>query len=462
MALPCAAIVGRPNVGKSTLFNALVGRRVAIVEPTRGVTRDRVSAVVERETTFELVDTGGMGVTDVDGLSADVERQIQIALEQADVVVLMADVRDGMLPEDKAIAERLRQMGKPVVVVVNKVESPRDESGVAEFFGLGLGEPVAVAALHRKGCGELLDRIEAAFPPDLIGHAEPVDMKLAIVGRRNVGKSTLVNSIAGEDRVIVSEVAGTTRDAVDVVFEKDGKTFVAIDTAGVRKRRKISTSIEFYSFVRSQQSITRADVVLLMLDVTADVAEMDKRLASEIGEQLKPCVIVVNKWDLAKGKITTGDYADYLQEALPVLSYAPVSFMTAKTGRRVMPTLEVAQQLFKQAHQRATTAEVNRALGEAVRRRSPRPRFGRIAKFLYGTQVGVAPPTIVIFCNDTDLVDAPYRRYLANAMRQRLDFPEIPVRLYLRGRNRSDEGADEAEADGARQQAPRRRRRGGI
>jgi len=434
-SLPCAAIVGRPNVGKSTLFNALVGRRVAIVEATPGVTRDRIVATVERgDAAFELIDTGGIGMVDSDGLTAHVERQIQIALEQADVVVFLVDSRDGVLPDDKAIATRLREMAKPVLLVATKVESARTEATVGEFSALGLGPAHAVSAVHRRGIAELLDAIVAAFPPGLARPIVPADMKLAIVGRRNVGKSTLVNAIAGEERMIVSEVPGTTRDAVDVRFEKDGKTFIAIDTAGVRKERQIKTSIEFYSLVRARESIVRADVVFLMLDVTDDIVEMDKRLGNEIAEHLKPCVIVVNKWDLAKGKITTGEYADYLQKVLHVLDYAPVTFMTAKTGRRVMPTLELAQQLFKQAHQRASTSEVNRALTQAVEARSPRPKGSRIAKFYYGTQVGVAPPTIVLFVNDPPLLPAAYRRYLANAMRRRLPFPEIPIRIHLRGR----------------------------
>jgi GTP-binding protein len=261
-------------------------------------------------------------------------------------------------------------------------------------------------------------------------------MKLAIVGRRNVGKSTFVNAMTGEQRMIVSEVAGTTRDAVDVRFEKDGKTFIAIDTAGVRKKRRVSNAIEFYSFVRAKKSIERADVVLFLLDVSAKIVDMDRRLAREIADQLKPCVIVGNKWDLAKGQIQTGDYADYLEAQMPVLGYAPITFMTAKAGRRVMPTIELAQQLYKQAHQRAPTAMVNRALTEAVRKRSPKPGKKRIAKFFYGTQVSVAPPTIVIFVNDPDLVPPAYRRYLANAMRERLNFPEVPVKLLFRARSK--------------------------
>ena len=437
MNLPTAAIVGRPNVGKSTLFNALLGRRVAIVEPTRGVTRDRVAATLTHEgVTLELLDTGGIGVADADGLSAHVERQIEIALAEADVVVMVADVRDGPLPDDKAIAGRLRELGKPLVLVVSKVESPAHEAAVVEFHELGLGEPLPLSALHRRGLPKLLDAIVAGFPPGLAVQAPEVAMKLAIVGRRNVGKSTLVNAIAGEERVIVSEVPGTTRDAVDVHFEKDSKTFVVIDTAGVRKPGKIDSPIEFYGLVRARRSIQRADVVLLMLDATSDIVQLDKRLAREVAQQVKPCVIVVNKWDLARGRITTGDYVAYLQSALPVLDYAPISFISAKLGKRVIPTIELAQQLFKQANRRATTSQVNRALEEAVRLRSPKPRKGKIAKIFYGTQTGVAPPTFLVFVNDPDLLNEPYRRYLANALRRRLPFPEVPIRLEFRPRPR--------------------------
>jgi GTP-binding protein len=438
MPIPCVAIVGRPNVGKSTLFNTLAGRRVAIVEPTRGVTRDRVSAVVEYEgLAFELIDTGGIGVVDPDGLSEHVDRQIQVAIERADLVIFVVDVGDGVLPDDRRIGDRLRELEKPLLLVVGKVDVPADEAGVAEFSALGLGEPLSVSALHRRGTLGLLDAIAAAVPEGLTTAAAGVEMKLAIIGRRNVGKSTLVNAIAGEERVIVSECPGTTRDAVDVRFEKDGKTFIVIDTAGVRKKRRVRSPVEFYSVVRAKESIARADVVLIVLDVSADIVETDRRLAREVAEHLKPCVLVVNKWDLAKGRITTGDYAEYLGSSLPLLTHAPVSFITARTGRRVMPTIEVAQQLFKQARLRAPTAQVNRALGDAVRSRSPRPSKGRKARFFYATQVAVAPPTLVVFVNDPDLVDPTYCRYLASAMRTRLPFPEVPVRLVFRPRRPS-------------------------
>ncbi|NQT85910.1 ribosome biogenesis GTPase Der [bacterium] len=437
MNVPCAVICGRPNVGKSTLFNRLIGRRVSIVEETRGVTRDRVTeSVSEEDMTFELVDTGGMGVNDVDGLTDEVERQITIGLERADVIVLIVDAMDGLLPDDETIAIRLREMGKPIVLVANKAESTEGGASIGDFYRLGLGEPIRASALHGMGKGEILDAIKKAMPEGLIGQIEPVEMKLAIVGRRNVGKSTFVNAMAGEDRMIVSEVAGTTRDAVDVRFEKDGKTFIAIDTAGVRKKSRMSSSIEFYSFVRAKKSIERADVVVLLLDVSSKIVDLDRRLAREISDQLKPCVIVANKWDLAKGQIETGDYADYLETQMPLLGYAPITFMTAKTGRRVMPTIELAQQLYKQAHQRAPTAIVNQALTAAVRKRGPKPAKSRIAKFFYGTQVSVAPPTIVIFVNDPALVPRAYQRYLANAMREALEFPEVPVKLLFRARSK--------------------------
>ncbi|HPD17418.1 MAG TPA: ribosome biogenesis GTPase Der [Planctomycetota bacterium] len=437
MSLPCVAIVGRPNVGKSTLFNALCGRRIAIVEATPGITRDRLSSVVRHSgASFELVDTGGIGVEDADGLTAHVQRQIDQALERADLLVMVVDTRAGLLPDDRAIATRLRGLQKPVLLVANKADGPAAEPAAAEFAALGLGPPLPVSATHSRGLGRLLDAVVAALPAGLLGRAPDVMMKLAIVGRRNVGKSSLVNAIAGEERVIVSELPGTTRDAVDVQFEKDGKTFVVIDTAGIHKQRRQRASVEFYGLVRARESIARADVVFLMLDVASDIVEVDKRLAREIGDRLKPCVIVVNKWDLAKGKISTQQYADYLEKTLPVLSYAPITFTTARSGRRVWPTIELAQQLFKQAHHRATTAEVNRALHEAVRLKSPGRQQGAQARFYYATQVGVAPPTLVVFVNRPELVGAVYRRYLANALRERLPFPEVPIRLDLRARTR--------------------------
>ena len=436
--LPCVAIVGRPNVGKSTLFNAIAGRRIAIVEPTRGVTRDRVSATVEHDDgAFELVDTGGIGVDDSDGLTAHIERQIRVAIEQADLILFLVDAHDGLLPADCDIANRLREIDKPVLLVANKVDDARQEPAALEFFRLGLGEPHAVSALHRRGCDGLRDALAAAVPPGAGAQPRPVAMRLAIVGRRNVGKSTFVNALAGEERMIVSEFPGTTRDAVDVRFEKDGKCFVAIDTAGVRKRRRLATSIEFYSMVRARKSIARADVVLLLLDVTQEIVELDKRLAAEVADQIKPCVIVGNKWDLAKGQMATGDYADYLGTRLPMLDYAPLTFTSANLGRRLLPTIELAQQLFKQAHTRAATAQVNQALEQAAAARSPRPRRGRRARLYYATQVDVAPPTIVVFVNDPRLVDAPYKRYLAGALRRALPYPEIPIALQFRPRRRT-------------------------
>jgi GTP-binding protein len=446
--LPCVAIVGRPNVGKSTLFNALAGRRIAIEEPTRGVTRDRVTATVEHEERhFELVDTGGIGVVDSDGLSEHVERQIGRAIERADLFLFVADSKEGARAEDQDIANRLRETARPVLLVANKVDvlatgdrgpdaNARVATQVADFHRLAVGEPLPVSAVHRRGILDLLDAIVEALPS--VGEAPlpQVAMKLAIVGRRNVGKSTLVNAIAGEERVIVSEFPGTTRDAVDVRFEKDGKAFVAIDTAGVRKKRRLANSVEFYSMVRAQKSIERADVILFLLDVTDDIVELDRRLGGEIAESGKPCVIVGNKWDLAKGRMSTEDYADYVAKRLPMLGYAPLTFTTATSGRRVWPTIELAQQLYKQAHLRAPTAEVNRALREAVEARSPKPQGSRLAKFYYATQVSAAPPTIVVFVNDPKLVAASYRRYLAGAFRHRLSFSEVPIRLLFRGRRR--------------------------
>ena len=336
MALPVVAIIGRPNVGKSSLLNALADEMISIVEPTAGVTRDRVSTIIERnEKYFELVDTGGFGIVDSDNLEEHIEEQIYKAIESADIIVFMVDIREGIVPLDKAIAEVLRKHNKKVIGVANKADTAKMFPSAGEFTRLGFGEFICVSAQNNLNKSVLLDRlfdelkgIETTKPP------EPV-MKIAIVGKRNVGKSTLVNAIVGSERVIVSETPGTTRDAVDVRFEKDGKVMTIIDTAGVRKIGKMANSIEYYSYVRAMRAIQRADVVLFLIDATVEVAQVDKRLANFISDEFKSCILVVNKWDLAKDKATTDDYAEYLTKVLPGLKSAPIAFTTATTGENV-------------------------------------------------------------------------------------------------------------------------------
>jgi len=437
MILPCAVIAGRPNVGKSTLFNCLAGRRISIVDPTSGVTRDRVTTTVDCPGhPFELVDTGGIGVLAGDDLNREVQRQIDIALKLADVVLFVGDVTAGVLPADRQIADMLRRLGKPVILVANKSDSARAARNAAEFFELGIGEPIAVSALEGRGRQDLLDAIVARLPdrepPPSYGEFA---MKLAIVGRRNVGKSTFVNAIVKQDRVIVSEKPGTTRDSIDVTFEKDGKQFIAIDTAGVIHKSKLADSVAFYSMVRAEQSIRGADVVLLLLESPAEIAQLDKRLARFIADAAKPCIIVVNKWDLAKG-IKPGEFDVYLEKALPGLSYAPISFTSALTGHNINATIELAMSLYKQAGIRVPTAQLNKAIEEAFARRKPHARSKRIPNIYYATQVGTRPPEIVVFVNDAELFPSSYRRYVENAFRKLLPFGEIPIRIHFQPRRR--------------------------
>lgn len=453
MPLPVVAIVGRPNVGKSSLLNMLAGRRISIVDPTAGVTRDRVATVIEDNGRFfELVDTGGYGIVDRDDLDADVEQQIRFAVDQATLILFVVDAKDGLMPLDQAVAQWLRPANKQVVLLANKVDAVDAKTEIGEFHKLGFGAPIAVSATHRRGEDEIRGIIgkHIAELPAEEGSADPV-MKLAMVGRRNVGKSTLINSLAGQPRVIVSEVAGTTRDSVDVRFERDGRTYVAIDTAGLRKKGKIADDIEFYSAHRTELSIRRADVVLFLLDAAADVGVVDKKLGRYIADQYKPCIIVVNKWDLAKDRASSDDYGKYLSKTLVGLDYAPIAFMTAKEGKNVQSVIDLATELFKQSRVRVSTGELNRVVKEALSQNLPKSRRGTGAlKLLYATQVAVSPPTIVLFVNDPTRATPGIERFLLNRLREHLPFPEVPIRLALRGR-----GGSRSMGEPARDQAER-------
>lgn len=437
MPLPMVAIVGRPNVGKSSLLNMLAGRRISIVDPTAGVTRDRIAAVIEHDGAyFELVDTGGYGIVDRDDLGEQVEQQIRYAVDQAVMILFVVDAREGFVPLDQAVVKWLRGCGKPVLLLANKADAANTRVDLGDFHAIGFGEPLLVSALHRRGEDELKDLIVRQIRPLAEGQSpgDPV-MKLALVGRRNVGKSTFINALAGQERVIVSEVPGTTRDAVDVRFERDGRTYLAIDTAGVRKKNKLADDIEFYSFHRAELSIRRADVVLFLIDATSDVGQVDKRLAAYIGEQYKPCIIVVNKWDLAKGRASSDDYGEYLLKTLPGLAYAPVAFTTANQGRNLQSVIDLAASLFKQARTRVTTGELNQAVEAAVRENVPKARQGTGAvKIYYATQVATTPPTIVLFVNDPQRVNGNFERFLLNRFHELLPFHEVPIRLAFRGR----------------------------
>jgi GTP-binding protein len=445
MALPVVAIIGRPNVGKSSLLNALAGKMISIVEPTAGVTRDRVSTFIRKDDHyFELVDTGGYGVVDSDRLSDHIEQQILQAIGSANLVVFMVDIRDGLVPLDEEIARLLRKGELDVIGVANKADTAKLFPAAAEFSKLGLGEFLCVSATNNLNKNVLLDKIFDKLSSLELGRpAEPI-MKLAVIGKRNTGKSTLVNAMVGSERVIVSETPGTTRDAVDVRFEKDGKTILVIDTAGVRKKSKIADSIEFYSYVRATHSIRRADVVLFMIDATTAVSQVDKKLARFIADEYKSCIIVINKWDLAKDTAATSSYEDYLTKSLPGLRYAPIAFTTATEAKNVQSVLDLAAEIFKQTTTWIPTAKLNKALeiikaegvGAAKDRRPARAGKAGWPKIYYATQIAVNPITILIFVNKPRLFDENFRRFITGTLRELLPVEEVPIRLLARSRRK--------------------------
>ncbi len=440
MGVPQVAIVGRPNVGKSSVFNWLVNKRLAIVDDKPGVTRDRLTHLMcVDDRYFELVDTGGMGHVDVDNLTSEIEKQIDLAIESAAVVLCVVDSRDGLTPYDQEVMRRLRYVDVPVLCVANKTDSPSFDAQADEFYKLGRGKLVRVSVKANRNRDELLNLIIESLPAAEPNEspAEPV-MKAAIVGRRNTGKSTFVNTLAKGERMIVSELPGTTRDSVDVRYELDGKAFVAIDTPGLRRRKSVTTDIDFYSTHRAERSIRRADVVLLFFDPTERISKVDKQLCDYIAENYKPCVFVVNKWDLYHGGVATEKWVSYLHDNFPAMRHVPIAFVTGQSGKNVKALLNHAQMLFKQARSRVGTGELNRLLRAAVEKHPPPMHKNRTPKIYYATQVGVEPPTVVLFCSDPSALSLTYRRYLLGVFRDHLPFPEVPIKLYLRRRESVD------------------------
>jgi GTP-binding protein len=434
MALPVVVIIGRPNVGKSSLLNALAGEMISIVEPTPGVTRDRVSTIIGKaDHYFELVDTGGYGIVDSEHLSEHIQKQIYQAIESANLVLFMVDIRDGVVPLDEKIAQLLHKHGLDVIGVANKADTATLFPAAGEFSKLGFGEFLCISAKNNLNKNVLLDKIFEMLSTLESGRpVEPV-MKIAIVGKRNAGKSTLVNAMVGSERVIVSETPGTTRDAVDVRFEKDGKTIVVIDTAGVRKKSKIADSIEFYSHVRARWAIGRADVVLFLIDASEPVSQVDKKLAALLVEEHKSCIIVVNKWDLAKDVAVTGDYEEYLTKLFPGLGYAPIAFTTASEAKNVQSVLDLAAEIFKQTTMWIPTPRLNKAF-EIIKTEHTRgaKRKAGVPRIYYATQVAVNPITILMFVNKPELFDGNYRRFIVGKLRELLPTAEVPIRLLAR------------------------------
>jgi GTP-binding protein len=437
MGLPVVAIIGRPNVGKSSLLNALAGEMISIVEPTAGVTRDRVSTFIGRDDRyFELIDTGGYGLVDSEALKDHIERQILQAIGSASLVIFMVDIRDGVTPLDETIAQLLRKHNLQVIGVANKADTAKMFPTAGEFTRLGFGEFLCISAQNNLNKAVLLDLIFERLSNIEPGGAPPEPaMKIAIIGKRNAGKSSIVNAIAGTERVIVSEIPGTTRDAVDVRIEKDGKTLVVIDTAGVRKKGKMSDNIEFYGYVRAIRSIHRADVVWFLMDATEPVSSVDKHLARQIAEEYKTCILVVNKWDLAKDIAATGDYGEYLSAKLPALKHAPIAFTTATKGKNVQAVLDLSMELFKQATSQIGTGQLNKAF-ETIREERTGARRGATVwpKVYYATQIATNPVTILMFVNNPKLFDGTYLRYIASRLQSLLPTSEVPIRLLARAR----------------------------
>lgn len=442
MGVPQVVIVGRPNVGKSSIFNWLAGKRLAIVDDVAGVTRDRMTYLIEHnDRFFELVDTGGIGINDVDNLTKEIEDQINAALETADVIVFAVDVRTGLVPLDNDVAKRLRYIDKPVILAANKADAASLDSQADEFYKLGRGKIIKVSARERRGREELLDMIVERLPKQTAdeGQRDPA-MKMAIVGRRNTGKSTFVNTLAQAERMIVSEVPGTTRDSVDVRFELDGKPFIAIDTPGLKRNKSVRTDIDFYSTHRAQRSIRRADVVLLFFDASSRMSKVDKTLCKYIADNYRPCIFVVNKWDLMYGQIPTEKWVDYLRDNFPTMWHVPIAFITGQTGKNVKALLNHAQMLFKQSTSRVGTGELNRVVRAAMEAHQPPLYKSKPPKIYYATQIGTQPPTIVLVCNEPAAFQPTYRRYLLSALRDHLPYGEVPIKLYLHKRSQREDG----------------------
>lgn len=434
MAKPIVAIVGRPNVGKSTLFNRLVGARKAIVEDIPGVTRDRLYDNAEwlgRE--FIVIDTGGIRFDEGDIFTREIKWQAELAIEEADVLLLVVDSQEGVTGEDQQVADLLRRSGKPVILAANKVEDFGRQLDYYEFYQLGLGDPIPVSAMHGMNTNDLLDAVIDKFEPTENYAEDPDAIKIAIVGRPNVGKSSLVNALLGETRVIVSDVPGTTRDAIDTPFEYQGNKYILIDTAGVRKKSRVRIPTEKYSIIRTLKSIERADVALIMIDAEDKVTEQDQRIAGYVHEQHKPSIIVVNKWDLIeKDGRTMHEFDQDIREELKFLAYAPLMYVSALTKRRIFKVIELVDFIAEQNHRRIGTAELNQVLNEAMLI-NPLPGGGnKKIKILYSTQVATAPPTFVLFANRPDDVHFSYLRYLENALRKNFGFEGTPIRLIVR------------------------------
>lgn len=441
MSLPIVAVVGRPNVGKSTLFNKLIGQRLSIVEDTPGVTRDRIYSKCEwRNREFMVVDTGGIEPESDDVILAQMRRQSELAIEKADVIIFVTDIRCGVTPDDYAVAEILQKSGKPVILCVNKVDSLGEPPlELYEFYNLGLGDPYPVSSVHGHGTGDMLDEVYKYLPQSEDDKYDEDMIKVAVIGKPNAGKSSLINKIAGEERVIVSDIAGTTRDSTDTVIENEYGKFVFIDTAGIRKKSRITEKVEHFSVLRAYMAVDRADVCVIMIDATEGFTEQDSKVAGYAHEQGKACVVAVNKWDLIeKNDKTMQEYRTKLENDFSFMSYVPFVFISAKTGQRIDKLYELIKYTNDQNSMRISTGMLNDVLAYATTRVQPPSDKGRRLKIYYMTQPSTKPPTFVTFVNKADLFHFSYKRYIENQIRSTFGLEGTPVRFVVRERGGSD------------------------
>lgn len=442
MGKPIVAIVGRPNVGKSTLFNIFANSRISIVEDTPGVTRDLLYADTEwLDNEFMMVDTGGIEIMNTDKIAVSIRQQAQIAIAEADVILFVCDARAGITHEDAEVAKMLRQSKKPIVLAINKADSPKQEMEIFEFYNLGIGEPIPVSAANHLGLGDLLDAVVEKFP-ETSAYGEDGnedEIKVALIGRPNVGKSSIFNTLVGEERSIVSDVAGTTRDAIDTPVIREGQKFLFIDTAGMRRKARIDEPIEKYSIIRSLRAVDRSDVVLMVIDAIDGVTEQDKKIAGYAHEAGKGIVLVVNKWDLYdKDNTSTLRYTENLRRELVFMQYAPVVFVSAMTKQRIHRLPEVIHYVAEQNAMRISTSVLNQVVEDAIAINPPPTEKGQRLKILYATQVKIKPPTFVIFVNEPEIMHFSYQRYLENKLREAFGFEGTPLQMIIRGKNEEE------------------------
>lgn len=443
MAKPLVAVVGRPNVGKSTLFNAVINKRISIVEDIPGVTRDRIYFDAEwLNHQFTMIDTGGIEFVNAEShqISKMMRFQAQLAIEEADVILFVVDGKQGIVAADEEVATLLRASGKPVILVVNKIDSVNQEANIYEFYNLGMGDPIGISAKNLMNLGDLLDQVVSYFPATAGNDEEDDVINVCFIGRPNVGKSSLTNALLGQDRVIVSDVAGTTRDSIDTHWQQGEQKFTLIDTAGMRRKSKVDAPIERYSIVRSLRAVDRSDIVVLVLDATDGVTEQDKKIAGYAHEAGKGLIIVVNKWDLIeKDNKTTNTFTEDIYDELGFLQYAPILFVSALTKQRIHRLADLLVFVSEQQHRRVSTSVLNQVLSDAQSVNPAPSRNGRLPKLYYMTQASVKPPTFIIFVNDPSLIHFSYLRFLENRLRDSFGFQGTPIHLILRGKKEKDD-----------------------